>query len=36
MIHILNDLPKKYDDILGGVENCLTFSGDDALKIEVI
>ena len=36
IIHFLNDLPKKYDVILDGLENCLTSSGDDALMIQVI
>ena len=36
MIHILNNLPKKYDVILDGLENHLTMSGDDTLTIVVI
>ena len=27
MIHILNNLPKEYDVVLDGLENCLTSSG---------
>ena len=36
MIHVLNDLPKEYDVVLDGQENCLTANGNDALTIEVI
>ena len=33
---LLNNLHKKYDVILDGLENCLTPSGNDALTIYVI
>ena len=36
VIHVLNILPKEYDVILDGFENCLMASGDNALTIEVI
>ena len=36
MIHVLNNLPKEYDVILNGLENCLMATGDDALTIDLI
>ena len=36
MIHVLNTLPKEYDVIINGLENCLTATGDDALTIDLI
>ena len=36
MIHILNNLPKEYDVILDGLENCLTATRDNALTIDSI
>ena len=33
MIHILKNLPKEYDIILDGLENCLMVTGDNALTI---
>ena len=36
MIHVLNDQPKEYDNILDGLENCLSSCGNDALSIKVI
>ena len=36
MIHMLNNLPKKYDVILNGLENHLSLSGDDALMTDFI
>ena len=35
-VHILNNLPKDYDLILDGLENCLRVTRDDALTIDVI
>ena len=35
MIHVLNNLPKKYDVILNRLENCLTVTGDDTLTIDL-
>ena len=35
-IHILNNLPKEYDIILDGLENCHTVTGDNALTIDSI
>ena len=32
--HILNNLPKKYDIILDGLENCLMATRDNALTME--
>ena len=36
MIHVLNNLPKVYNVILNGLENCLIATGDDMLTIDVI
>ena len=36
MIHVLNNLPKEYDVILDGLENCCTLNDDDAMTIDVI
>ena len=36
MIHVLNNLPKDYDVILNGLNNCLTATGDDVFTINVI
>ena len=36
MIHVLNNLPKEYDVILNGLENCIPATGDDALTIDLI
>ena len=36
MIQFLNNLPKEYDVILNGLENCLTAIGDDVLTIDLI
>ena len=33
MIHVLNNLPEEYDDILAGLKNCLTLSDNDTLKV---
>ena len=35
MIHVLNDIPKEYDLIYNGLENCPA-SWDDVLTINVI
>ena len=36
MIHVVNNLPKDYNVILNGLENCLMATGDDELTINVI
>ena len=36
MIHILNNLPKEYDVILNGFENCLMATRENALTIDSI
>ena len=36
MIHILNNLPKEYDIILDGLENHLTATGNNVLRIDMI
>ena len=36
MIHVLNNLPKEYDVIPDGLENCLMASGNDVLTINMI
>ena len=36
MIHVLNNLPRDYDVILNGLENCLMVTGDDVLTIDMI
>ena len=36
MIHLLNNLPKDYNVILNGLENCLTTTGKDMLRIDAI
>ena len=33
MIHVPNNLPKEYDVILDGLENCIMASGHDALSM---
>ena len=35
IIHMINSLPKEYNVILNGIENCLSSSRDNALAIEV-
>ena len=36
IIRVLHNLPKEYNKIVGGLENHLTLSRDNALTIEVI
>ena len=36
MIHVLNNLPKDYDVILDGLENCLMATGNNVLTIDMI
>ena len=36
MIHILNNLPKEYNVILDGLDNCLMATGDNAHTIDMI
>ena len=35
MIHVLDNLPKEYNEILHGLENHLMATGDDALMIDL-
>ena len=36
MIHVLNNLPEKYNVILDGLENCLVATRENALTIDSI
>ena len=36
IIHVLNNLPKEYDVILDGLENCLMAIGENALTLDSI
>ena len=36
MINVLNNLPKDYDVVLNGLQNCLMATGDHAMTIYVI
>ena len=36
MIHVLNNLPEKYDVILNRLQNCLMENRDNALTIDII